>query len=143
MKLPSLCLTTASAVVDARPICNSFEKTPVVSAFTRKPAFPFSVLIIPTTEAPLLSTAIDVGNTTVLEGKVFVSNNAPAALTFQIATAFKSPINTDGGITALSGFNGVAVGAGGVAPETSGVAPVIQISPAGSTAAAVAIDAAD
>jgi len=57
--------------------------------------------------------------------------------------ACRSPINADCGITVLSGFNGVAVAAGGVNPVASGVAPAIHISPAGSTAAAVAIDATD
>ena len=48
-----------------------------------------------------------------------------------------------GGATALSGFTGVAAGVGGIKPKAKGVAPAIQISPAASTAAAVAMDAAD
>ena len=72
-----------------------------------------------------------------------VNTSAPAALTFQIVTACRSPINADCGITALSGFSGVGEGDGGVRPVTNGVAPAIHMSPAGSTAAAVAIDAAD
>jgi len=64
VKVPSLCRTIASDVVEDAPICNSLEKTPAVSAFARKPALPFSVPIIPTIDAPVLSTAIDVGNKT-------------------------------------------------------------------------------
>ena len=143
VKLPSLCLTIASDVVEFAPICNNFEKTPTGSAFTKKPAFPLSVAIIPTTDVPLLSTLIAVGNKIELVGNVYVNKREPVALTFQIATACKSPINTAGGITALSGSKGVAVGEGAINPVASGVAPVIQISPAESTAAAVAIDAAD
>ena len=52
-------------------------------------------------------------------------------------------MNTDGGITVLSGSKGVAVGEGAINPVASGVAPAIQMSPAASTAAAVAIDEAD
>ena len=143
VKLPSLCLTIASDVVEFAPICNNFEKTPTGSAFTKKPAFPLSVAIIPTTDVPLLSTLIAVGNKIELVGNVYLNKREPVALTFQIATACKSPINVAGGIATLSGSNGVAVGEGAINPVASGVAPVIQISPAESTAAAVAIYAAD
>lgn len=99
--------------------------------------------MIPTMDAPLRSTEIEVGKSVELVGTVFVKVKAPADVSFHIVTACKLPIGELGGATALSGFTGVAVGVGGIKPKAKGVAPAIQISPAASTAAAVAMDAAD
>jgi hypothetical protein len=99
--------------------------------------------MIPTIDDPLRSTEIEVGNSAELVGKVFVEVRTPAAVTFQIVTACKFPTKLAGGTEALSGFTGVGTGLGGFKPKAKGVAPVIQISPAESTAAAVAIDVAD
>ena len=55
--------------------------------------------------------------------------------------ACRSPTNVVGGVTALSGLMGL--GCSGTSPMANGVAPAIQISPAESTAAAVAIEAGD
>jgi hypothetical protein len=84
-----------------------------------------------------------VGKTTELVGKVFVAARTPAAVTFHNVTACKLPTAVFGKTDALSGLTGVAVGLGDTKPKAKGVAPTIQISPAESTAAAVAIEAAD
>ena len=143
VKLPSPCRTTASEVVDIAPICKTLLKMPALSVLTKKPALPFSLPMIPTTEAPFRSTAIAVGNKTEDVGKVLVNARTPAAVTFQIVIALKSPTFVVGGTSALSGLRGVALGLGAINSCVKGVAPAIQISPTESTAAAVAIDAAD
>ena len=84
-----------------------------------------------------------VGITTELVGKVFVAISTPAAVTFQSVTACKLPKAVVGGAEALSGFIGVAAGLGAISPSAKGVAPAIQMSPAESTTAAVAIDTGD
>ena len=85
--LPSVCRITESAVVEMLPICSIFPKEPALSVLTKKPALPFSLPIIPTTDEPFLSTEIAVGNKTELVGMVFVKTRVPAAVTFQIVTA--------------------------------------------------------
>jgi hypothetical protein len=94
-------------------------------------------------EAPFRSTAIDVGNKTEVVGKLLVKTSAPPVVNFQIVIALKSPIFVVGGTSALSGFMGDAPGLGAINSWAKGVAPAIQMSPTESTAAAVAIDAAD